>query len=126
LQSQFAFPHNPVEARDFRRQHSAAQRAQSVVTAARIVVSGFLSKILDQPPLDHLLQVIVKRPRTEPVLPFRLPLHFLHDGVPMQLLARQRKQNMQSRRRKRQERTGIFFHNSAIVISKSESVVNSG
>src|SRR5262245_62421928 len=69
-----------------------------------------MTQLLDQAAIDELLQIVVKGSRAQFVLPVRLPLDFLHDSVPVQLLPCQRQQDVKGCGRERQERTDIVFH----------------
>src|SRR5205085_5260115 len=59
VEAQLAFAHNMIQPLDFGRQHSPPQRTQPIVAPSRILVSRFLSQLLHQAALNHLLQIVV-------------------------------------------------------------------
>src|SRR5436305_1168421 len=82
----------------------ACGRSRPVIATARVVVGSASRRLLDKTLRHQLLQIIVKRSGTQFILTLGLAGDFLHDAVAVAILGGERKQNVESRRRKRQVR----------------------
>src|SRR5260370_33224827 len=67
----------------FHRKHIASQPLEPVVAPSRVIRRRSRRGFLDKALKHQSFQVVVKRARSELVLPFQLTSNSLHDSVPM-------------------------------------------
>ncbi len=96
-QTKARFPNHPFQPSDFRRQHTAARRSQTIVAAARIVSGSGRIRLFHQSLRHQLLEIVVKRAGADLVPAFGLPRNLLHNAVAVAILRSQREQNVQRR-----------------------------
>src|SRR5215472_106318 len=122
----FRIANNGLEPCDFCGEHAASQSSQSVISPSRISTRGPLLHLFDGT-LDHQLsEIVVQRPRAKFVLIVGLLRNSQHDPVAMQVLASQRQQDVQRRRRQRQKFIYfVFFVHTRVPLYRNPSVRSS-
>src|SRR5215472_5834428 len=122
----FRIANNGLEPCDFCGEHAASQRSQSVISPPRIPSRGPLLHLFDAT-LDHQLsEIVVQRPRAKFVLIVGLLRDSQHDPVAMQVLASQREQDVQHRRRQWQKFLYlVFFVHTRVPLYRDPSVMSS-
>ena len=94
----FGFSDYGLQAADLRREHPAAERGESKIAAARIVMRRRLRRFLHQSLGHELVEVVVKCAGAEFVLALRLAGDLLHDPVTVPVFTGQGEQNVERRR----------------------------
>ena len=123
MQAQTSFADHAGQAGGFSREDTPAKGTEAVVTAARVVVATSMAEFLDPLALNQFLEIVVESPRAQLVFSLRLAGYLLHDGVTVEILAREGQEDVQRRGRQGQETGEIFLHRSDIGISESELIV---
>lgn len=124
METRTSFADNVGQALGFSRQNAASYIREAIVASARIVIAGAAPEFFDPLVTDQLLQVVIKRARSDLVLASGMAGNFLHDAVAVKVLAGERKQDVEGGRREWQGAMERILHNSESVISESELYVN--
>src|SRR5215469_17767367 len=101
LQAHTRFPDNFCKTSSLLPKNAASERSEPIIAATGIVIARARSRFLNPPPCDHFLQIVVERAGSNPIFSTRLARNFLHDAVAVEILAGERKQDMQRRRGQR-------------------------
>src|SRR5215469_8837066 len=97
LQAYTRFPNNFRKTSSLLSKNAASERRESIIPATGIVIARAGPRFLNPPPCDHFLQIVVERAGPNPIFSTRLARNFLHDAVAVEILAGERKQDVQRR-----------------------------